>query len=230
MELNFFDQIVFVIRLLVAGLCGFAIGFERKNRAKEAGIRTHFVVACASALMMIISKYGFWDIATETGDFIYGTRGADGARIAAQIVSGVGFLGAGMIFVHKNMIKGLTTAAGIWATAGIGMAIGAGMYFIGIATTVIILLAQVVLHGNISDYFGHETKIIAVTAVNEDGFRQKTVMMLSEMKIHVTDVTISHQKEQNTYDYVFTVELPSGFDEDIIISKFDYDVKIGSSL
>ena len=73
-------------------------------------------------------------------------------------------------------------------------------------------------------------KIIAVTGVKEDGFRQKTVMMLSEMKIHVTDVTISHQKEQNTYDYVFTVELPSGFDEDIIISKFDYDVKIGSSL
>lgn len=230
MELNFFDQAVFVVRLLIAGLCGFAIGFERKNRAKEAGIRTHFVVACASALMMIISKYGFTDMLTDTGAFAFGTRGADGARIAAQIVSGVGFLGAGMIFVHKNTIKGLTTAAGIWATAGIGMAIGAGMYFIGIAATMIILLAQIFLHSSIPWLVVHETKTIAVMGVTEDGFRQKTVMMLGGMKIHVTDVTVYRHKDAGTSDYVFTVELPSGFDEDILISKFDYDVKIGSSL
>lgn len=229
-ELNFFNQGVFVLRLFIAGLCGFAIGFERKNRAKEAGIRTHFVVACASALMMIISKYGFADTVTEAGNYIYGTRGADGARIAAQIVSGVGFLGAGMIFVHKNTIKGLTTAAGIWATAGIGMAIGAGMYFIGIATTVIILLAQIFLHSPIPWLVVHETKTIAVMGVTEEGFRQKTTLMLLDMKIHVTDVTVYRHRDAGTSDYVFTVELPSGFDEDILISKFDYDVKIGSSL
>lgn len=230
MELNFFSQAVFLVRLLLAGLCGFAIGFERKNRAKEAGIRTHFVVACASALMMIISKYGFTDTVNSTGEFVYGTRGADGARIAAQIVSGVGFLGAGMIFVHKNTIKGLTTAAGIWATAGIGMAIGAGMYFIGIAATVIILLAQIFLHTNIPWLVVHETKSISVSGVAESGFRQKTTLMLEGMKIHVTDISVYKHKEAGTRDYVFTVELPAGFDEDIILSKFDYDVKIGSRL
>ena len=136
-DIEWSQQLVLIIRLLIAGVCGCLIGYERKNRNKEAGIRTHIIVAIASCLMMEISKYGF----TDTGDF-------DGARLAAQVVSGIGFLGAGMIFVHKNSVKGLTTAAGVWATSGIGMAIGAGMYIIGVITTVIIFLFQILLHKN----------------------------------------------------------------------------------
>lgn len=132
-----FDQLEMVGRLLLAAICGFIIGFERKNRNKEAGVRTHLIVALASCLMMEISKYGFGDIGK-----------ADGARLAAQVVSGIGFLGAGMIFVHKNSIKGLTTAAGVWATSGIGMAVGAGMYIIGVLTTLIMVVLQIVLHKN----------------------------------------------------------------------------------
>lgn len=128
-------QMELIIRLLIAGVCGCLIGYERKNRNKEAGIRTHIIVAIASCLMMEISKYGFAD----TGKF-------DGARLAAQVVSGIGFLGAGMIFVHKNSVKGLTTAAGVWATSGIGMAIGAGMYLIGVITTIIIFVFQILFH------------------------------------------------------------------------------------
>ncbi len=147
-------QINLMFRMVVASLCGIAIGFERKNRAKEAGVRTHCIVACASALMMIISKYGFEDM----GDARF-----DGSRIASQIVSGIGFLGAGMIFVHKNSIKGLTTAAGIWATSGIGMAVGSGLYMVGILTTVFIVFLQVFLHiefkalkhGTTSEYIIH---------------------------------------------------------------------------
>lgn len=98
--MNVFDvrQIYYIARIVIAGICGIFIGLERKNRSKEAGVRTHFVVACASALMMIISKCGFCDIVSGADSM----RGADGARIAAQVVSGIGFLGAGMIFVHKN--------------------------------------------------------------------------------------------------------------------------------
>jgi len=124
----------FLLRIILAGLCGLAIGYERKTRGKGAGVRTHMIVALASSLMMIISKFGFEDV------------GSDGSRVAAQIVSGIGFLGAGMIYVHRNSISGLTTAAGIWATAGIGMAIGAGMYFIGIASTIVVLASQIFLH------------------------------------------------------------------------------------
>ena len=216
-----FLQIEFVIRLLVACICGFLLGFERKNRGKEAGIRTHCVVAVASTLMMILSKYGFDDLSEAM-------RGADGARIAAQVVSGIGFLGAGMIFVHKNTIKGLTTAAGIWATAGIGMAIGAGMYFIGIISTVIIYLIQIFLHGKASWLAMHVTKALTVYEVPEEDFRSKATEKLKEIGIMVSDVTVI--KHGDTCDYTFFIDLLTGFDIDDILKLFPYDMKIGGSM
>lgn len=135
-------QLELFLRLVVAGICGSLIGYERKNRLKEAGIRTHMIVAFGAALIMIVSKYGFDDVLQLKGYTL------DPSRISAQIVSGIGFLGAGMIFIRKQAISGLTTAAGVWTTAGVGMAIGAKLYFIGIATTVLVLLVQIVLHKN----------------------------------------------------------------------------------
>lgn len=104
-------QLGMLPELLLSVLLGFIIGLERKMRSKEAGVRTHTIVCFGSALMMVISKHAF------------GSE-ADSARVAAQIVSGVGFLGAGMIVYKQHEVKGLTTAAGVWATAGIGMACG----------------------------------------------------------------------------------------------------------
>ncbi len=131
---------VYIIRLVLACICGGIIGYERTNRGKGAGLRTHTIVALASALMMIVSKYGFTDLMRA------GAKSADGARIAAQVVSGVGFLGAGMIYFNRNSVKGLTTAAGIWATSGVGLAIGAGMYVMGISSAVLIMGTQILLH------------------------------------------------------------------------------------
>lgn len=128
-----------VLRLLLAGALGAVIGLDREYRAKEAGFRTHFLVCLGSALFMIISQYGFAEIVKANG------ANYDGARVAAQIVSGIGFLGAGTIIFHKQFIRGLTTAAGMWATAGIGMAIGGGMYFIGVAATILVLIGLEVL-------------------------------------------------------------------------------------
>ena len=128
-----------VLRLFVAGLMGAVIGLDREYRAKEAGFRTHFLVSLGSALFMIISQYGFAEIVKANG------ANYDGARVAAQIVSGIGFLGAGTIIFHKQFIRGLTTAAGMWATAGIGMAVGGGMYFIGVAATILVLIGLEVL-------------------------------------------------------------------------------------
>lgn len=132
----------YFLRIIIAGICGVIIGYERKNRLKEAGVRTHLIVAMGSALMMVVSKYGFEDTVAALGR-------ADASRVASQIVTGVGFLGAGTIFVRKNAISGLTTAAGIWATAGIGMAIGAGMYSVGIASAITITILQFLLHGHL---------------------------------------------------------------------------------
>lgn len=130
----------FLLRLVLAGLCGMLIGLERQNRLKEAGIRTHLLVAVGACLAALVSKYGFFDLMGS--DFIK----LDPSRVAASIVTGVGFLGAGMISVHRYSVTGLTTAAGMWVTASIGMALGCGMYVTGFLSTALVLLAQVLLH------------------------------------------------------------------------------------
>ena len=145
-QLSLMQNVEFMGRILIACFCGGCIGYERSRRLKEVGVRTHVIVCCASALVMIISKYGFLDLVDPSGTFLNGTRGADPARIAAQVVSGVSFLGAGAIFRHRNVVKGLTTAAGIWATAGIGLSIGSGLYSVGLFATVLIALTQVLMH------------------------------------------------------------------------------------
>src|SRR5690625_3986291 len=127
-----------IIRLVLAGALGAVVGVEREKRFKEAGFRTHFLVAVGSALAMIVSKYGFFDVLGENITL-------DPSRIAASIVSGVGFLGAGTILVERQSIRGLTTAAGLWAVAGIGMTIGSGLYIIGISDTVLVLLGLEIL-------------------------------------------------------------------------------------
>ncbi len=130
----------FILRMFIASLCGAAIGIERSRRQKDAGIRTHIIVALGAALMMLVSKYGFFDVV------VYDGINLDASRIAANVVTGVSFLGAGVIFVKDISIKGLTTAAGIWATSAVGMAIGAGQYTIGIAATVMMIIFQLFLH------------------------------------------------------------------------------------
>ena len=145
-QYSLLQHLEFFARIMAACVCGAIIGFERSKRFKEAGIRTHIIVCCAAAMVMIISKYGFADLIGPNGEHLVGTNGTDPARLAAQIITGVSFLGAGIIFRNGNTIKGLTTAAGIWATAGIGLAIGSGMYILGILTTAVGAVIQIIMH------------------------------------------------------------------------------------
>lgn len=154
-------QLDYLLRLFIAAVCGMAIGYERKNRMKEAGIRTHFIVAIGAALIMIISKYGFQD---QIG---WPNMSLDPSRIAAQVVTGVGFLGAGVIFMQKQTIVGLTTAAGVWVTAAIGLSIGSGLYFVGIAATVITILGQILLHGKIRFLSSPRTETLMLQIVDD---------------------------------------------------------------
>lgn len=133
------EEIELIARLVIAGILGALVGFEREKRFKEAGLRTHFLVAVGSALAMIVSKYAFYDVVHS------GTIELDPSRIAAGVVSGVSFLGAGTILVQRQSVRGLTTAAGLWATAGIGLAIGSGMYIVSICGTVLVLVGLEVL-------------------------------------------------------------------------------------
>jgi putative Mg2+ transporter-C (MgtC) family protein len=124
-----------ILRLFLGGVMGGLIGLEREFRAKEAGIRTHFIVALGSALFMIISQYAFGD-----------SPRFDASRVAAQVVSGIGFIGAGVIIFQKNVVRGITTAAGLWVSAAIGLACGAGMFPIAVAATLLTLLCLELLH------------------------------------------------------------------------------------
>lgn len=122
-----------ILRLFVAGLLGGLIGFEREVRAKDVGVRTHFIVALGSALFMLISQYAF------SGRF-------DAARVAAQVVSGIGFIGAGVIIFQKNVVRGITTASALWVAAAIGLACGAGMYAVSLAAALMTIICLETMH------------------------------------------------------------------------------------
>lgn len=146
------------LRFSAALLLGGIIGVEREWRAKEAGFRTHFLVALGSALFCIVSQYGF---AEHLGD---------SSRIAAQVVSGVGFLGAGTIIFQKNVIRGLTTAAGLWVTAAIGLACGSGMYTIAVLATAMVILGLEVLNALIPP-IGTTTVMLTFTATSKESVK-----------------------------------------------------------
>jgi len=124
----------FILRIFIAAVLSGAIGLEREYRAKEAGFRTHFLVGLGSALFMVLSAHGFSDVELSEA-----TR-HDVARIAAQVVSGIGFIGAGCIIFQKHAVRGLTTAAGLWVAAAIGMTAGAGMFAVATSATFMVII------------------------------------------------------------------------------------------
>ena len=205
-------QLEFLVRILLAGICGGIIGYERKSRNEEAGIRTHLIVASGAALIMIVSKYGFSDILGDKGIAL------DPSRIAAQIVTGVGFLGAGMIFMRKNTISGLTTAAGIWATSAIGMAIGSGLYLLGIVTAVLIVLVQIILHQNhrwLKESYKEELSFVIDR--NKDALKDLQER-LKGLQIEILNVTLT--QEQDSYQVDLVVSFPDTYQAAHLLDVF----------
>lgn len=191
-DMSLSQVIEMMLRVVLAAVCGGVVGIERSRRFKDAGVRTHCMVACASAVMMIISKYGFLDL-------IDGARGADPSRVAAGIVTGVGFLGAGMIYRDRHQsLKGLTTAAGLWCVAGIGMAAGAGMYYLAIFTTVFVVLLQFVMHRfGIGRYRHYDTKL-EVVMKDDPGVLERLKKNLKKGDIEVSDSSVARKDAQLT--------------------------------
>lgn len=184
-------EIICILRMLLAVALGFMIGFERKMRSKEAGIRTHTIVCVGACLFTIVSLYGF--------------DGSDKARVAAQIVSGIGFIGAGMIFYNKSTIHGLTTAAGIWATAAIGMAVGVGMYIISVVASAIIILVQWIMHLNIKIFHTHRNLRLSVVFVSIGGEDREIVKDLFGVK-RFTKISAKKEGDDVLYTAVISTE------------------------
>jgi len=154
----------FLPHILVAAVLGGAIGLERGYRAKEAGFRTHFLVALGAALFMILSAHGF------DNALIGDSYRLDVSRIAAQVVSGIGFIGAGTIIFQRHAVHGLTTAAGLWVTAAIGMAAGAGLYLLATFTTVLVLIGLEVLN-SVLPHVGQRTVTLQFTATERSALQ-----------------------------------------------------------
>ena len=212
---DFLYQCELFLRMVVACFMGYVIGYERKNRDKSAGMRTHAIVCLGSALIMIVSKYGFKDIP----DY-------DASRVAAQIVSGVGFLGAGIIFVRNNTVSGLTTAAGIWTTAGVGMAIGAGVYFIGISAGLLVVVTQVVLHK--SAFFASEPVrgfLKISTNVYEGVFTDLQKQFESE-KIRILRVKVNKEKSKGEIKLEMDLLYPAKFDRTQMVDQWSKDERV----
>lgn len=173
-------ELELILRLVIAGLLGGLIGYEREIRAKGAGIRTHFLVALASALFMLVSQYGFAD-----------SERYDAARVAAQVVSGIGFIGAGIIIFQKNSVRGLTTAAGLWVTSAIGLSIGCGLYALAGVTTALVLICLEAMH---------------FWSV-KGGTRLHTVTLSSDDEKKLTDAlrVLDKQVEKFTFSHVGTL-------------------------
>lgn len=210
---DFSESGYLLVRMVLAGFCGVIIGFERSRRQKDAGIRTHMIVALGAALAMIVSKYGFFDLLQYEG------LRADASRIASNVITGVGFLGAGVIFVKDVSIKGLTTAAGIWTTASVGLAIGAGMYTVAIGATILMVLFQFVFHrffSRLENTVNEFTVTISDSLNAVKDFRA----MLEKNKILVENCKMSRNADSTiTLDITIKKARTTSMDEILLIAE-----------
>lgn len=207
-----------LIRMIIAAICGVLVGFERSRRQKDAGIRTHMIVAMGAALAMLVSKYGFFDLLEFEG------LRADASRIASNVITGVGFLGAGVIFVKDVSIKGLTTAAGIWATASVGLAIGAGMYTVGIGATIIMVLFQFIFHKFFQSLENTVNEFTVVVNDNADAVKNFRTM-LSDKKILIEQCKMTRNKDSTiTLDITIKKARTTSMDEIMLIAEQNEDV------
>ena len=218
--LTLFDNLEFFVRLLLSAALGALVGLERSKRQKEAGVRTHCIIACTSALFMILSKYAFMDLVD-----ISGIRGADPARIAAQVVSGISFLGAGVIFKNGNSIRGLTTAAGMWGTAAVGMAIGAGMYWVGFIEAAILVAIQIILHRFPVGADALTTQEILVEMADTQEMQDKFDELLARHRGQVTESSLTREEGYLRMEITAKVEPPITHDEALMFMKENSGVR-----
>ena len=211
----------FVLRLCVAGLCGTVIGLDREYRVKDAGFRTHFLVAMGSALMMLVSQYGFSDILSAVPEVKL-----DPSRIAAQVVSGIGFIGAGTIIIHRQLVRGLTIAASLWASAGIGLASGAGMYLVAGAATVLTLIGLEGLN-LVFRRLGQRRIMLVFSAANRNVLNEAFNRLKSEdYTVLSYEVTAERSGEGMLYRATLVIRAKSSAGEDRYLAVLQNDPDI----
>lgn len=199
------DYVVIVIRLLIAAFLSGLIGIEREAQQQPAGLRTHLLVGTGSCLMMILSVSGFDAFLERDNDAIR----FDPARIPSYVISGIGFLGAGTIIVHRGSVKGLTTAASIWVASGLGLVVGIGMYFVAILTTMIVLIALSILWKLEVKFLPSQIrKEISIVAEDREGIFSSINHFFEESNVVIIDFHIEHLEsysDKNVSAYTFVI-------------------------
>ena len=195
-------DIMMVVRLVVAAILGGIVGIERGSGDRPAGFRTHILVCVGSALFMLVSMYGFDDVAPTTAvhETDLGAR-RDSARIAAQVVSGIGFLGAGTILHEGLTIRGLTTAASLWMVSAIGLAVGSGMFFLSAMATVITMITLVTFHTWEKRFAANsrsDRRFVRVTTSNRNGAITDITSYLSLNGIQVKSMNVKKNKDKHS--------------------------------
>lgn len=207
-----------IIRLILSAIAGGIVGMEREANHSSAGLRTHILVTLGSTLIMLISMYGFQGHGTNN-------NGGEPARLAAQVVSGIGFLGAGTILRTGNSIRGLTTAASIWVCGGIGLAIGNGYYLGGIATTIIVLFALRGLVFIQRKLFRGKNKLLIVQCKERAGLIGDIGHILGKNSININEIKVNSDIEAEEYmiEIRFKLKLPPKLTDE---SFFDEILKV----
>lgn len=197
------------LRLVLAIVLGGLVGLEREQSNRPAGFRTHILVCLGSTLIMLISIYGFEEYIRERSQ--YGYVVADPARLAAQVVSGIGFLGAGTILVHGFAIRGLTTAASLWVVAGIGLALGAGFYFGAVLTTFLVLLSLIFLNRLDASKLKKRKGLyrLILTAKDQPGKLGEVTTLLEGENISIRNISIQkgEDPEADVLQLVFWLQM-----------------------
>lgn len=206
------EQWEIALRLLLAVVLGGAIGFERERHNRPAGFRTHILVCAGSALIMMVSAYGFTGL--NGPGYI-----SDPGRIAAGVVTGIGFLGAGTILQQRGSVRGLTTAATIWVVSGVGLAAGVGFYLGAILTTIFVLFSLLILRQAEVRFFSRKkVKHLLIRAVDQPGLLGRIGSILGDMEVNICKTELSDpEKHTEDSEELITMELlidiPSDLDK-----------------
>lgn len=201
MDVWHISYIDLTLRFFVAAILGGLIGFEREWRNHPAGLRTHILVCVGSTAIMLLSIYGFSEFVDEVNVRV------DPARLAAQVISGIGFLGAGAIMRSGLTVSGLTTAASIWVVAAIGLCVGAGYYYVAVMATIAVLISLVVLHKWENYLMRHRRRHeISMRIVDEPGNLAQITAVFAEQGVQIQNLRM-HTVDDKEMDEVSIMEL-----------------------
>ncbi|OGX61765.1 MAG: hypothetical protein A2189_08405 [Paenibacillus sp. RIFOXYA1_FULL_44_5] len=201
------DYIHITLRIVSAMILGGVVGWERERSHRAAGFRTHILVSLGASLIMILSIYGFQDFADEPNVRI------DPARLAAQVISGIGFLGAGAIMVRGISITGLTTAASLWVVAAIGLASGAGFYYAAALVTILVWVSLVMLNRmELKLFASKKPYYLKIKTESNSDTLQDVTAVLAKREIHMQKISIQQDYDENelnkSMEIAFVVQFP----------------------